>query len=104
MTKDCRQASGRQRAPALIAWGAALAGLLLVSGCSGTGLPPVFGAVFGLEGAEDAPYRVGRLPEVAVEPGDRVIGQAANAAGQCIYVRGDSNLRFRSSCPDGYRL
>lgn len=104
MTKDCRQASERRGASALIASAAALAGLLLVSGCSGTGLPPVFGAVFGLEGAEDAPYRVGRLPEVAAEPSDRVIGQAANAAGQCIYVRGNSNLRFRSSCPDGYRL
>ncbi|MEF2550811.1 hypothetical protein VQ042_05440 [Aurantimonas sp. A2-1-M11] len=102
MTSMKRQSGGRPCRPFSIA--TAMVGLLLLSGCGGTGLPPAFGAVFGLEGADVAPYRVGRLPETTAGPDDRVIGEAANATGQCIYVRGGTNLRFRAACPDEYGL
>lgn len=80
---------------------AALAGL---SGCGNaqSGRPAVLGAVFGLANADDAPFKVGTIPAPAVGASDRLLGQAANNPGQCIYVRGTSNRRFRADCPDGY--
>ena len=87
------------------AWG--LAVLLIsavgLSGCSANGLPPVFGAVFGLEGANVAPFTVGTVPEPMPAASDRILGLAANSPGQCIYLRSD-NRRFRATCPEGYRL
>ena len=86
-------------------WG--LAALLVAavgfSGCSANGLPPVFGAVFGLEGADVAPFTVGTVPETVPAGSDRILGLAANNPGQCISLRSD-NRRFRAACPDGYRL
>ncbi|MCB8838098.1 hypothetical protein [Aurantimonas sp. VKM B-3413] len=80
-----------------------LAAGLVVTGCTdGTArLPPVFGAVFGLEGAETAPFRVGTIPKPEVGPGDEVIGLAANSPGECVYRRRD-NRRFFAACPEGY--
>ncbi|NDV85698.1 hypothetical protein GTW51_03180 [Aurantimonas aggregata] len=75
----------------------------VLSGCSGAGLPPVFGAVFGLEGADVAPFTVGTVPDPSPSPGDNILGLAANFPGQCIYRRAD-NRRFRAACPDGYKL
>ena len=77
--------------------------LTFVAGCtSGSGpLPPVFGAVFGLEDAESTPFRSGKIPEATPGPGDKVLGLAANAPGQCVYRRADSR-RFIANCPDGY--
>lgn len=74
-----------------------------LSGCSANGLPPVFGAVFGLEGANVAPFTVGTVPEPVPADSDRILGLAANNPGQCIYLRSDSR-RYRAACPDGYRL
>lgn len=82
----------------------ALVGALVLSGCTGGALPPVFGAVFGLAGAEVAPFRVGRIPETVVTSDDRVLGLAANNPGQCIYLSGQSNRRFRAACPEGYKV
>lgn len=76
----------------------------LLAGCSAEALPPVFGAVFGLEGADVAPFRVGTLPEPVVKPGDAVIGLAAAQPGQCIYRRASTNYRFRAECPEAYAL
>jgi hypothetical protein len=80
-----------------------LLGSVTLSGCSGAGLPPVFGAVFGLEGADTAPFTVGTVPEPVPAATDRILGLAANNPGQCIYLRSD-NRRFRAACPEGYRL
>ncbi len=66
-------------------------------------MPPVFGAVFGAEGARSVPYETGRIPDPAVRPGDRVIGDAANNPGQCIY-RTPTGRRFRADCPEGYAI
>ena len=74
-----------------------------LSGCSANGTPPVFGAVFGLEGANVAPFTVGTVPAPVPADSDRILGLAANNPGQCIYQRSD-NRRFRAACPDGYRL
>ncbi|WP_157944568.1 hypothetical protein [Mangrovicella endophytica] len=84
---------------------AVIAGLgLCLSGCgSRENLPPVFGAVFGVPGVQQAPYSVGKIGDPVVQPGDRVIGTAANAPGQCIYFSGTSDRRFRADCPEGYR-
>lgn len=84
--------------------GAVLAGAMALSGCSGGALPPVFGAVFGQFGAEVAPFRVGRIPETVVRPGDRVLGLAANNPGQCIYLNGQENRRFRANCLEGFKV
>lgn len=82
---------------------AAFAGvLMLLSGCTGPEGTPVLGAVFGLEDAAQAPFRVGKVPDPVVGPGDRVLGQAANNPGQCIYLR--DRGRFRAPCPEGYQL
>ncbi len=62
----------------------------------------MLGAVFGLEDADVAPFKVGKIPDPVVQPNDKVLGQAANNPGQCIYVRGTNNRRFRANCPDGY--
>ncbi len=83
---------------------AALVGAVVLSGCTGGALPPVFGAVFGLAGAEVAPFRVGRIPETVITSDDRVLGLAANNPGQCIYLSGQSNRRFRAACPEGYKV
>ncbi len=83
---------------------AALVGAIVLSGCTGGALPPVFGAVFGLSGAEVAPFRVGRIPETVVTSDDRVLGLAANNPGQCIYLSGQSNRRFRAACPEGFKV
>lgn len=92
--------TGMSRRATALAVGAML---LMVSGCTGPEGSPVLGAVFGLENAAQAPFQVGRIPDPAVRPGDRVIGQAANNPGQCIYLRGGAQ-RFRANCPDGYEL
>ena len=86
-------------------WGLAvlLVSAVGLSGCSANGLPPVFGAVFGMEGANVAPFTVGTVPEPVPADSDRILGLAANNPGQCIYLRSD-NRRFRAACPDGYRL
>ncbi|MBO0664009.1 hypothetical protein LQ948_15345 [Jiella sp. MQZ9-1] len=73
-----------------------------LAGCTKGPLPPVFGAVFGLENAESVPFRSGKVGEPGVEPGDRVIGLAANAPGQCIYRRAGSGYRYLAACPEGY--
>lgn len=78
------------------------ASCLLLSACGSGPRSPVFGAVFGLEDAETIPFRSGRIPEPAPEPGDRVLGLAANAPGQCIFLRANGRHRFIASCPDGY--
>ncbi|MCE7026727.1 hypothetical protein [Jiella avicenniae] len=65
-------------------------------------LPPVFGAVFGLENAESTPFRSGKIPVTAPAPGDTVLGLAANAPGQCVYRRAGGNRRFIADCPEGY--
>jgi len=83
---------------------AALIGAVVLSGCTSGALPPVFGAVFGLSGAEVAPFRVGRIPETVVTSDDRVLGLAANNPGQCIYLSGQSNRRFRAACPEGFKV
>ncbi|MEC5323408.1 hypothetical protein [Aurantimonas sp. A3-2-R12] len=83
---------------------AALVGAVVLSGCTGGALPPVFGAVFGLSGAEVAPFRVGRIPETVITSDDRVLGLAANNPGQCIYLSGQSNRRFRAACPEGFKV
>ena len=73
--------------------------LLCLSGCaSDRPLPPVFGAVFGVSGAEVRPFVVGHIPDPPVGPGDRRIGTAANNPGQCIWQR-PSKARFRAACP-----
>lgn len=75
---------------------------LLLSACSSGPRSPVFGAVFGLENAETIPFRSGQVPEPAPQPGDRVLGLAANAPGQCIYLRANGRQRFIANCPEGY--
>lgn len=79
---------------------------LVLAGCGGGGgrLPPVFGAVFGLEGAETYPFVPGRVAEPAVGPGDRLIGESASQPGQCIYADDGTARRFRAACPDGFNL
>ena len=79
----------------------AVAGL---TGCgnSQSGRPAVLGAVFGLADADVAPFKVGKIADPVVQPGDNVLGQAANNPGQCIYVRGANKRRFRANCRDGY--
>lgn len=81
------------------------AALLALGGCRSEDgrLPPVFGAVFGAEGARTIPYQVGTLPEPVVRPGDRVVGDAANNPGQCIY-RTVGDRRYRAACPEGYAV
>ncbi|MBB4002455.1 hypothetical protein [Aurantimonas endophytica] len=97
---DLSQAKFRRRSRRAL--GAVLVCSAFLSGCSGAGLPPVFGAVFGLEGAEVAPFTVGTVPEPTPSAGDRVLGLAASSPGQCIYLRSD-NRRFRATCPEGYK-
>ena len=73
--------------------------LVVLSGCaSDERLPPVFGAVFGVSGAEVRPFTVGHIPDPAVAPTDQLVGTAANNPGQCIWQR-PSKVRFRASCP-----
>ncbi|KQT82480.1 hypothetical protein ASG48_15515 [Aurantimonas sp. Leaf443] len=60
--------------------------------------------MFGLDGAEVAPYRTGKVREVVPGPGDRLIGQSANVPDDCIYARSASGVRFRAACPDGFEL
>lgn len=98
--RPCGRASGPGRHKAL-GLTLVLCGLAL-SGCSGSA-PPVFGAVFGLEGADVAPFTVGKVPEPSPSADDRILGLAASNPGQCIYLRPD-NRRFRATCPDGYQL
>ena len=85
--------------------GGAVAVVLLVSGCrSDSGnLPPVFNAVFGLDSAESTPFRTGKISEPAPGPKARVIGDAANNPGQCIFATPRGN-RFRAACPEGYAI
>jgi len=78
------------------------ASCLLLSACGDGPRSPVFGAVFGLENAETIPFRSGQVPEPAPQPGDRVLGLAANAPGQCIFLRANGRHRFIASCPEGY--
>ncbi|MBO0904865.1 hypothetical protein [Jiella sonneratiae] len=85
-----------------IAAPAAIAAIMGLSGCTSGPLPPVFGAVFGLENAERTPHRSGEIPAAVVAPGDRVLGLSANSPGQCIYQRARSNRRFVADCPEGY--
>ncbi|KAB0679864.1 hypothetical protein [Aureimonas leprariae] len=66
-------------------------------------LPSVFGAVFGVENAASIPYQVGKIPDPVVRPQDKVIGDAANNPGQCIY-RTPADRRYRAKCPDGYAI
>lgn len=81
---------------------AAIISLVFVAGCTSGPLPPVFGAVFGLENAETVRYQSGQILEPTVEAGDFVLGLAANAPGQCVYQRAGSSRRFIANCPDGY--
>ncbi|MEF2071781.1 hypothetical protein [Consotaella aegiceratis] len=74
---------------------------LPLSACQNGELPTVFGAVFGLQGAKAVGYREGEIPEKGVAPGDRLIGEAADDPGLCIY-RDAAGGRFRAACPDGY--
>ncbi|NDW07086.1 hypothetical protein [Jiella pacifica] len=78
--------------------------LSFVAGCtSGSGpLPPVFGAVFGLENAESTRFRSGKIPETTPGPEDTVLGLAANSPGQCVYRRAGGSRRFIAGCPEGY--
>lgn len=76
--------------------------LQILAGCTSGPLPPVFGAVFGLENAETIRYQSGKIPEATAGPGDRVLGLAANAPGQCVYQRAGSSRRFIADCPEGY--
>lgn len=93
----------RHRHGGAVAASLVLVTLAVLSGCTGGApLPPVFNAVFGLEDAESVPFRSGKLPEPVVEPGDRVLGLAANAPGQCIYLRANRSHRFIANCPEGY--
>lgn len=79
-----------------------LAVLSSLAACGGNGeLPPVFGAVFGVSGAATTPFEIGRIPERAVDPGDRIVGAAANNPGLCIW-RDQAGRRFRAACPEGY--
>lgn len=92
--------SFRRFAPAFV-----LAALASAAGCRSENgsLPPVFGAVFGVENANSIPYQVGKIPDPTVRPQDKVIGDAANNPGQCIY-RTPTNRRYRAKCPDGYAI
>ncbi len=81
---------------------AALVSLTALASCASGPLPPVFGAVFGLENAESVRYRSGQIPEPAVEPGDKLLGLAANSPGQCVYRRAGSARRYIATCPEGY--
>ena len=94
----------RRAAPAGRAAALALAAAAAVlGGCAGRNSSDVLPAVVGLEGASAAPYRVGKIPDPVVRPGDRVIGRAANKPDQCIYHRARSTRRFRADCPAGYK-
>ena len=64
-------------------------------------LPPVFGAVFGISGAAVTPFSQGRIPEPIANPGDRLVGSAANNPGLCIW-QNRVGRRFRAECPEGY--
>lgn len=98
----CHSWRNRLKAVVLVVLG--LAGSVAIAGCgsSGPGRPAVLGAVFGLANADVAPFEVGTIADPVVRPEDSAIGQAANNPGQCIYVRGTNNRRFRANCPDGY--
>lgn len=63
-------------------------------------LPPVFGAVFGVTGAEVTPFTQGRIPEAAVRSNSRLVGAAAANPGSCIW-RDPAGRRFRAPCPEG---
>lgn len=63
-------------------------------------LPPVFGAVFGITGAEVTPFTNGRIPEPAVLPNSRLVGGAASVPGSCIW-QDPAGRRFRAACPEG---
>ncbi|MDY8110387.1 hypothetical protein U0C82_14690 [Fulvimarina sp. 2208YS6-2-32] len=84
--------------------GLAILACAAVSGCSGPGGSPVFGAVFGLEDASVRPYRLGTIPEPEVAQGDRLVGAAANVPGQCIWQRSGSTRRFEANCPEDFAL
>lgn len=74
---------------------------LCLGGCSGDGLrAPVFGAVFGVTGAEVTPHTIGKVPEPTAHPGDRLIGKAANNPGLCIWEN-RAGRRFRADCAAG---
>ena len=75
----------------------------VLGGCAGRNGSDVLPAVFGLEGASASPYRVGKIPDPVLAPGDRVIGLAANSPGQCIYLRAGGTRRLRADCPAGYK-
>ncbi|BDA85880.1 hypothetical protein Sa4125_34220 [Aureimonas sp. SA4125] len=88
---------------ALKLFAVAISGTVL-AGCGTEGsLPPVFGAVFGVAGARTNPYSVGTVGDTVPRSGDTVIGTAANSPGNCIWQSGERR-RFRSACPEGYRL
>ena len=90
--------------PHLVRGGLLGLALVCLGGCGSTeGLPPVFGAVFGVAGARVDPYEIGKVPELPVGPGDSVVGTAANSPGNCIWRNGE-NRRFRAACPEGYRV
>ena len=76
------------------------AGPFLTACRSDAPLPPVFGAVFGLSGAEVTPFTNGRILEIAVRPGDRLVGAAAANPGSCIW-QDKVGRRFRADCPEG---
>ncbi|MEX6506277.1 hypothetical protein [Jiella sp. M17.18] len=105
MTCGAAAAAGRPARMRTAFAAGGLAALAILGGCSGSHgqLPPVFGAVFGVPGAETVPYRLGQIPKPVVEPGDRVLGLAANQPSQCIYVRGKNSRRFVAPCPQGYQ-
>lgn len=91
------------RRPALFA--AVALALMSAGGCRSEGgsVPSVFGAVFGVENANSIPYQVGKIPDPTVRPRDKVVGDAANDPGQCIY-RTPTERRYRAKCPDGYAI
>ena len=74
--------------------------LLPLSGCGDSLRAPVFGAVFGLSGAEVTPHTIGKIPEPVAHPGDHMIGKAANNPGLCIWEN-RIGQRFRADCAPG---
>lgn len=82
----------------LLGCAAAVLMMAVLSACGGQGTKsPVFGAVFGISGAEVTPHVVGRIPEPVAHPGDRLVGKAANNPGLCIWEN-RVGQRFRADC------
>lgn len=66
--------------------------LAVPAGCGVAGLPT----------EADTSFVVGTLPAVSVGREDKLIGQAANEAGRCIYET-SQHRRLRAPCPPDYR-